>query len=108
MPGKRKSSNGTIFIDVYEPFSWSDSSYKVEAGSYIQEFTDVQHIEELFSALCTKTEEVFQSEQYGPRFFDYRFEVVLEFEHDKTVLHYQKELLNNRKLASTKKCWQAL
>lgn len=99
---KGKSPNGTIFIDVYEPFSWSDSSYKVEAGSYIQEFTDVQHIEELFSALCTKTEEVFQSEQYGPRFFDYRFEVVLEFEHDKTVLHYQKELLNNRKLASTK------
>ena len=27
---------------------------------------------------------------------------MLEFEHDKTVLHYQKELLNNRKLASTK------
>ena len=53
---KGKSPNGTIFIDVYEPFSWSDSSYKVEAGSYIQEFTDVQHIEELFSALCTKTE----------------------------------------------------
>lgn len=99
---KGKSPNGTILIDVYEPFSWSDSSYKVEVGPYIQEFTNVHHIEELFSALCTKTEAMFQSEQYGPRFFDYRFQVVLEFEDDKTVCQYQKELLNNRKLESTK------
>ncbi|MGE7111876.1 DUF6138 family protein [Lysinibacillus sp. NPDC047702] len=95
---KEKNHYGSIYIDVYEPFSWSDSAYKVEVGPYIQEFTEINHVEELFFALCTKIETMFQSEQYGSRFFDYSFQVVLEFEHDKTVLCYQKELLNDRKL----------
>lgn len=55
---KGESPNGNIFIDVYEPFSWSDSAYRVEAGPYIQEFTKVNQIEELFSALCTKNGDV--------------------------------------------------
>lgn len=99
---KGKTDNGTIFIDVYEPFSWSDSSYKVEAGPYIQEFTELNCIDELFTALCKKTETIFRSEQYGPRFFDYQFQVVLEFEHDQSMYHYQEELLNNDKLERTK------
>ncbi|WP_342534885.1 DUF6138 family protein [Lysinibacillus sp. FSL K6-1151] len=99
---KGKSPNGNIFIDVYEPFSWSDSAYRVEAGPYIQEFTKVNQIEELFSALCTKMETLFQSEQYGFRFFDYHFQVVLEFEHDGTMLSYQKKLLHDHKLALVK------
>lgn len=93
-----KSHYGIISIDVYEPFSWSDNAYKVEVGPYIQEFTEINHIEELFSALCTKIETIFQSEQYGSRFFDYFFQVVLEFERDKTMVCYQKELLNDCKL----------
>lgn len=93
-----KSHYGIISIDVYEPFSWSDNAYKVEVGPYIQEFTEINHIEELFSALCTKIETIFQSEQYGSRFFDYSFQVVLEFERDKTMVCYQKELLNDCKL----------
>lgn len=99
---KGKTHNGTIFIDVYEPLSWSDSAYKVEAGPYIQEFTEKSCIEEFFRALCTKVETIFLSEQYGPRFFDYHFQIVLEFEQDNTVFHYQEELLNNRKLELTK------
>lgn len=99
---KGKTHNGTIFIDVYEPFSWSDSAYKVEAGPYIQEFTEKSYIVELFTALSTKVETIFLSEQYGPRFFDYHFQIVLEFEQDNTVFHYQEKLLNNRKLELTK------
>ncbi len=99
---KGRNHYGTISLDVSEPFSWSDSAYKIEAGPYIQEMTELNHIEELFSALCTKIERMFQSEQYGPRFFDYHFQVVLEFEYDQTMLCYQVELLHERKLALIK------
>ncbi|KPN96242.1 DUF6138 family protein [Lysinibacillus sp. ZYM-1] len=99
---KGQSQNGTIYIDVYEPFSWSDSAYKVDAGTYIQEFTEKNQVEELFSALSTKMERMFQAQPYGPRFFDYHFQVMLEFEHGETIWVFQKELLHEHKLAFMK------
>ena len=67
---KGNSQYGTICIDIYEPFSWSDSAYKVNAGTYIQEIIEHNYAEDLFSALCTKMEQMFQAQPYGPRFFD--------------------------------------
>ncbi|MEK5162376.1 DUF6138 family protein [Paenibacillus sp. FSL R5-0527] len=50
--GKHTWEAGEIHIDVYEPFSWSDSSYKIEAGAYITELSDELLTEEFFPALC--------------------------------------------------------
>ncbi|WP_421648455.1 DUF6138 family protein [Lysinibacillus fusiformis] len=99
---KGKSQYGTICIDVYEPFSWSDSAYKVDAGTYIQEIIEQNYVEDLFSVLCTKMEQMFQAQSYGPRFFDYHFQVLLEFEYGETMWAFQKELLNVQKLAFMK------
>ncbi len=99
---KGKSQYGTICIDIYEPFSWSDSAYKVNAGTYIQEIIEHNYAEDLFSALCTKMEQMFQAQPYGPRFFDYHFQVMLESEFGETKWRFQKELLNHQKLALMK------
>lgn len=39
--GKFHWANGKIHVDVHEPFSWSDDSYKYDAGSYIEELTTI-------------------------------------------------------------------
>lgn len=93
---------GTISIYTYEPFSWRDDAYKVAAGDYIQEISDINQIEELFSALCAKMDAVFQSDEYHARLFDYRLQLILEFEHEGRAICYQKELLNNDKFTLAK------
>ncbi len=99
---KGKSRHRALYIDIYEPFSWSDDSYEAEAGPYIEEITEAAQVEQLFSALCIRMDQLFQSEQYGPRFFDYHFQVILEFEIDGGLINYQEELLNERKLEQSK------
>ncbi|MGE8006318.1 DUF6138 family protein [Lysinibacillus sp. NPDC093216] len=93
---------GTISIYTNEPFSWHDDAYKVAAGDYMQEITDINQIEELFSALCAKMDTVFQSDEYHAKLFDYRLQLILEFEHDGREICYQKELLNNDKFTLAK------
>lgn len=84
--GKFTWANGSIHIDIHDPLSWSDSSYKVEAGAYITELTDELLIEEFFPALCERVERLFVSEELGAHFFDYKFEVVLDFEWENSKL----------------------
>lgn len=96
--GKTNWEQGRLHIDVYEPFSWSDDSYKFEAGEYIEELTDEQLTEEVFPALCERVDQLFRSEELGPRFFDYRFEVVFEFERDQSIITLHRNLLNEAKL----------
>ncbi|MDN4068774.1 DUF6138 family protein [Paenibacillus vini] len=67
--GKTNWEQGRLHIDVYEPFSWSDDSYKFEAGEYIEELTDEQLTEEVFPALCERVDQLFRSEELGPPFF---------------------------------------
>lgn len=93
---------GTISIYTYEPFSWHDDAYRVAAGDYMQEITDINQIEELFSALCAKIDSVFQSDEYHAKLFDYRLQLILEFEHEGREICYQKELLNNDKFTLAK------
>ncbi|MGE7988908.1 DUF6138 family protein [Lysinibacillus fusiformis] len=100
---KGKSQYGTIYIDVYEPFSWSDSAYKVDAGTYIQEIIEQNYGEDLFSSLCSKMEQMFRAQPYGPQFFDYHFQVLLEFEYGETLWAFQKELFDDQRLASMKR-----
>ncbi|WP_410768859.1 DUF6138 family protein [Fontibacillus sp. BL9] len=100
--GKTNWSQGRIHIDVYEPFSWSDDSYKIEAGPYIADLTDEQLTEEVFPALCERMDQLFRSEELGPLFFDYRFEVVFEFEREQSRISLQRDLLNEAKLHQLK------
>ncbi|MFB5267736.1 DUF6138 family protein [Paenibacillus enshidis] len=100
--GKFNWAQGSIHIDVYEPFSWSDSSYKIEAGSYIEELTDELLIQEFFPALWGRMDALFRSEGLGPRFFDYRFEILFVFEREQSELRLSHHMVNESKLAELK------
>lgn len=97
---------GTIYIDLYEPFDWSDSSYTVKAGSYIEGLMEMNAealLEKLYCALRGQVEEVFQSDRYGSRFFDYRLELILELEPESAAaLRRQEVLINQHKLQALK------
>lgn len=101
--GKYSWASGKIHIDVYEPFSWSDDSYKLEAGSYIEELGDEQLTEEFFPALCEFVDELFRSNKLGPLFFDYRFEIVFEFERERSTLILNRQLVHETKLSELRK-----
>ncbi|MCM3340680.1 DUF6138 family protein [Paenibacillus sp. MER TA 81-3] len=100
--GKFTWANGSIRIDIHEPYSWSDSSYKVEAGSYLTELTNELLIEEFFPALCERVERLFRSEELGVYFFDYKFKVVLEFEWEHSLLSLNQQVINKPKLSQLK------
>lgn len=94
---------GKIHIDIYEPLSWSDSSYKIEAGPYIAELTDEQLTEEFFPALCGRVDQLFRSEEFGPTFFDFRFQVVFEFERETSTISLSRRLINEAKRTELRK-----
>jgi hypothetical protein len=89
---------GQIAIDIYEPLSWSDSSYKVEAGPYIEELSDEILINEFFSALRARMDQVFTSDEYSVHFFGYQLQLVLEFQRETSTLLHQEYLRNEVKL----------
>ncbi|WP_433945063.1 DUF6138 family protein [Paenibacillus sp. SN-8-1] len=101
--GKFSWAEGHIHIDVYEPFSWNDSSYQIEAGPYITELTDEQLTREFFPALCERMDQLFQSQEFGPQFFDYQFSVVFEFERENLNITLQHRLVNESKLTELRK-----
>ncbi|UHA73439.1 DUF6138 family protein [Paenibacillus sp. 481] len=100
--GKFNWAQGKIHIDVYEPFSWSDSSYTYEAGTYIVELTEEILMHEFFPALCDRMNKLFRSDDYGSHFFDYQFELVFEFEWEQSKLRHAQSLLNEEKLQGLK------
>ncbi|WP_028545517.1 DUF6138 family protein [Paenibacillus taiwanensis] len=100
--GKFTWAEGKIHIDDYKQSFWRDSSYKVKAGTYITELTDELLTEEFFPALCERVEQLFRSEELGERFFDYKFEVVLEFEWEKSQLLLKQQFINEPKLNQLK------
>lgn len=99
---KLREGYGTIHIDVYEPFDWSDDSYRSDAGAYVAELTDEILTEDLFPALCERLKHVFLDGPYVPTFFDYRLEFVLEFERDDSPFKLSDELRNEKKLLDLK------
>lgn len=99
--GKFTWAKGKIHID-FSKSSYS-GSYKLEVDTYIMELTDELLTEEFFPALCGLVDDLFRSEELGPRFFDYKFEVVFEFEWEKSKLTLNKQLLNEPKLIQLQK-----
>lgn len=98
--------DGKIQIDVEEPLDWVDSSYTIEAGPYIAELTDERIRSELYPALRKRVEELFLSEKLGPRFFDYRFQIVLFFEMEEENLTISEQLINEEKLIQLRQSLQ--
>ena len=88
---------GRIHIDVFEPFDWSDDSYKFEAGPYVEELTDEILVKEFFPALLERMNRIFLDGPYAPSFFDYRLELVLEFDRGESVLRHSRVLWNEAK-----------
>ncbi|MGE7943637.1 DUF6138 family protein [Lysinibacillus xylanilyticus] len=99
--GKFTWAKGRLHID-FSKSSYS-GSYKFEVDTYITELTDELLTEEFFPALCRLVDDLFRSEELGPRFFDYEFEVVFEFEWEKSKLTLNKQLLNEPKLNQLQK-----
>ena len=100
--GKFTWAEGKIHIDDYKRSSWRDSSYKVKADTYITELTDELLTEEFFPALCERVERLFRSEEQGAHFFDYKFEVELEFEWEQSKLSLNQQFINEPKLSQLK------
>jgi hypothetical protein len=99
--GKFTWAKGKIHID-FSKSSYS-GSYKLEVDTYITELTDELLTEEFFPALCGLVDDLFRSEELGPHLFDYKFEVVFEFEWEKSKLTLNKQLLNEPKLIQLQK-----
>ncbi|MGG4442616.1 DUF6138 family protein [Brevibacillus fortis] len=100
--GKLNWANGKIHVDIHEPFKWSDDSYKYDAGSYMEELTEEILKQEFFPALCERMDSLFHSNDYDPHFFDYRFELVFEFEWKQSMQCHSHHFVNERKLESLK------
>ncbi len=80
---ERGLSPRQLAIDVYEPLSWSDSAYRFELDFDPEQnpeaWTDDKLRGEFWPALQQKIVELRKSGQMGPRFFDYRLDLELEF-----------------------------
>ncbi|GKS12445.1 hypothetical protein YDYSY3_34450 [Paenibacillus chitinolyticus] len=103
--GQHSSGYGTIYIDLCEPFDWIDSSYTVESGSYVADWMDLEDealLEELYSALRTQVEAIFQSDRYGSRFFNFRMKLILELKRESVALRREEVLVNDPKLQALK------
>ncbi|MCM3781882.1 DUF6138 family protein [Neobacillus mesonae] len=98
--------HGKIHVDIEKPLDWMDSSYKIEAGPYIAELTDDLIRSELYPALRKRVEELFLSEKLGPRFFNYRFQIILSFEMDLEDLTICEQLVNEEKLSQLRQTLQ--
>ncbi|MFT9819842.1 DUF6138 family protein [Lysinibacillus sp. NPDC056185] len=98
--GKFTWSKGKIYIDFSKLLS---SSNKFGADTYIMELTDELLTEEFFPTLCGLVDDLFRSEKLGPDFFDYKFEVVFEFEWENSKLTLNKQLYNEPKLIQLQK-----
>ncbi|MBB4825907.1 hypothetical protein HNO89_003143 [Sporosarcina luteola] len=90
--------NGKIHIDIDEPFDWTGSSYKIEAGPYIAELSEERIRTELYPALRKEVEGLFLSDKLGPHFFDYRFQLVLSIEMKDKDIKMCDQFVNDEKL----------
>lgn len=87
-----------IALNIYEPLSFSDDSYKMEAGSYMDELSEDFLVNEFFPALRERMNDIFLSDRYRAHFFGYQLQLVLEFQSESSTLLHREYLRNEAKL----------
>ena len=100
--GKASYTQGSFFVEIEEPFSWSDSAYTWESEVSIDELSSTLLTEEYAPALQQRLHALFMSDDYGPHFFDYRFELWFEFENEQAEPLYihNERWINTSKLTA--------
>ncbi|MCR2804578.1 DUF6138 family protein [Paenibacillus soyae] len=84
-------------LDVYEPLSFSDDSYKIEAGPDFYELSEDIVLSEFFPAWRSRMEQIFLSGNYGEHFFGYRLQLVLEVRNGSSKRLHREYLYNESK-----------
>lgn len=93
--GKFQWADGAIAIDLYEPLSWSDSSYKLKPEfDYMSHLTEEILTEEVFPELRARVEALLQKAPPEECYFSYELMLVLEVEW-KQGKYEQSVLLRN-------------
>lgn len=104
--GYRKGSSdykqGSFFIEIEEPFSWSDSAYTWESEVSIDDLSSTLLQEEYAPALQQRLHTLFMSDDYGSHFFNYRFTLSFAFENEQVEPLYihTEQWINPGKLQS--------
>lgn len=83
----RATSNykqGSFFVEIEEPFSWSDTAYTWESEVDRDQLNDELLQNEFLPAFQKRMHTLFLSDEYGTRFFNYRLELWLEFEYEQS------------------------
>lgn len=100
--GKSSYKQGSFFIEVEEPFSWSDSAYTWESEVFIDDLSPTLLQEQYAPALQQRLHTLFMSDEYGSHFFDYRFTVSFAFENEQgePLYVHTEQWINPDKLQS--------
>ncbi len=100
--GTASYKQGSFFVEIEEPFSWSDSAYTWESEVSIDELSATLLQEEYAPALQQRLYTLFMSDEYGSHFFDYRFELWFEFENEQAEQLYihNEQWINTSKLTT--------
>lgn len=100
--GTTSYKQGSFFVEIEEPFSWSDSAYTWESEVSIDELSTTLLKEEYAPALQQRLYTLFMSDEYGSHFFDYCFELWFEFENEQAEQLYihNEQWINTSKLTT--------
>lgn len=102
--GMKASSRqaGKCFVEIEEPFSWSDTAYTWESEVERESLTFSLLEQEFMPAFREQLHELFLSDQYGKLMFDYKLEWKLEFASEQTDESYvhSETFINPVKLTS--------
>ncbi|TYP76559.1 hypothetical protein BCM02_103221 [Paenibacillus methanolicus] len=91
-----------IALHLYEPLSFSDDAYRLEAGPELDEMSDDVLLHAFFPEWRSRVEALFLSEDYGAHFFGYRMQLVMEIQSETETKVHREDLRNEAKLEKLK------
>ncbi|MEW4369848.1 DUF6138 family protein [Paenibacillus kandeliae] len=100
---------GKCFVEIEEPFSWSNTAYTWESEVERESLTSSLLEQEFMPTFREQLHELFLSDQYGKRMFDYRLEFKLAFASEQTDERYVygETFINPVKLTSLQQALQS-
>ncbi|WP_411350181.1 DUF6138 family protein [Paenibacillus sp. WLX2291] len=95
---------GKYFVEIEEPFSWSDTAYTWDSDVDREQLTITSLEQEFMPAFREQLHDLFLSDQYGKRMFDYKLDWQLAFasEQPDEVYVYTETFINPVKLEALK------